>query len=919
MELKKQELTEIRKNKMQGHMIRSRMQWVAEGERPSKYFCALEKSHFLEKTIKCLCKDDMTYTRDQQEILHEIKNFYENLYKAKENIGIGNLQEILRKYKVRTLAKEHSRTMEGYLTITELGNALKNTKNNKTPGLDGIPFEFLKVFWKDMKFCVTKAINFSFDKGTLPPSLRQCVITCLPKKGKPRDRIKNWRPLSMLSVIYKLASAAIANRIKPYLNGIIDTAQSGFVPGRYIGECTRLVYDLMKFTEDKHIPGMLVLIDFEKAFDSISWSFIYQSLSFLGFPTDIVSWVKLFNNNIKATVTQCGVLSDFIDIEQGCRQGDPIAPYLFIIVAQILTVLIKNNNNIQGIKIEDEEIKLTQFADDTTLILNGSSESLQAALNTLEIFGSYSGLKVNTDKTQIVWIGKKKNCKDSILVGHRNFSTISQFKLLGIDFSVDLDKCVKTNYDRKIAEIQETISKWNKRYLTPLGKVTVIKTFLLAKLNHLFLALPNPGDMYISEISNIFYRFIWSSKPDKISRFTLTLDKKLGGLKTINLKNHLISLKVTWVRRLLLTEETTLWTKLFVKTFKIGLDRLIQFGPEYYNVMKKRTRNKFWLDVFDAWQHLTNIIKIQNNTDLLSSPLWYNKIIPSKDMYLPKWLEKGIVSVSDILKSDGSVMTLDEIRYKYNFTSINRLHFLRVQRNVKDMIKKHKSLSSHNIEAQRPFVPFYLIPLWKNKKGASGFNAILSKNNENKNKMKTHWEIDLEINIDADTWRLIFNICHKTVNNNYLIWFQMKLLYRILNTKSYLYKLKISDNELCNHCNRKESILHMFVECNRVQDFWREIENLIQQKIGLIIHFLKMEIILGYFNKDNNRTPLNVIMLVTKKYILDTSQNKGVLNVLILKYRLSKAYEDEKYFATLTGKEGAFLKIWEKWYPLFEK
>ena len=335
--------------------------------------------------------------------------------------------------------------------------------------------------------------------------------------------------------------------------------------------------------------------------------------------------------------------------------------------------------------------------------------------------------------------------------------------------------------------------------------------------------------------------------------------------------------------------------------------------------MKKRTRNKFWLDVFDAWQHLTNIIKIQNNTDLLSSPLWYNKIIPSKDMYLPKWLEKGIVSVSDILKSDGSVMTLDEIRYKYNFTSINPLHFLRVQRNVKDMIKKHKSLSSHNIEAQRPFVPFYLIPLWKNKKGASGFNAILSKINENKNKMKTHWEIDLEINIDADTWRLIFNICHKTVNNNYLIWFQMKLLYRILNTKSYLYKLKISDNELCNHCNRKESILHMFVECNRVQDFWREIENLIQQKIGLIIHFLKMEIILGYFNKDNNRTPLNVIILVTKKYILDTSQNKGVLNVLILKYRLSKAYEEEKYFATLTGKEGDFLKIWEKWYPLLEK
>ena len=111
----------------------------------------------------------------------------------------------------------------------------------------------------------------------------------------------------------------------------------------------------------------------------------------------------------------------------------------------------------------------------------------------------------------------------------------------------------------------------------------------------------------------------------------------------------------------------------------------------------------------------------------------------------------------------------------------------------------------------------------------------------------------------------------------------------------------------------------MFIEGNRVHDFWREIETLLQQKLGLTIHFSKLEIIFGYFNTDNNRTPLNVIMLVTKKYILDTSQNNGVLNVQILKYKLSKAYEEDKYFATLTGKEGAFCKTWEKWYPLFLK
>ena len=106
--------------------------------------------------------------------------------------------------------------MEAYLTIDEVSYALQKTKHNKTPGLDGLPSEFYKVFWKDLKYCITNAINTSFDKGILPLSLRQCIITCLPKKGKSRDNIKNWRPLSMLSVVYKLASAAIANGIKPF-------------------------------------------------------------------------------------------------------------------------------------------------------------------------------------------------------------------------------------------------------------------------------------------------------------------------------------------------------------------------------------------------------------------------------------------------------------------------------------------------------------------------------------------------------------------------------------------------------------------------------------------------------------------------------------------------------------------------------
>ena len=152
---------------------------------------------------------------------------------------------------------------------SEVTQALKLMKNNKTPGIDGISVDFLKVFWTELKCLLTRALN-CFEKGKLSCSLRQSVIICLLKGEKDRQLLKNWRPISLLCVTYKLASSVISNRMKPYFNKIIEKSQSGFLSGRNIAESTRLIYDIMYFTEVKNIDGILLLIDFEKAFDSLS-------------------------------------------------------------------------------------------------------------------------------------------------------------------------------------------------------------------------------------------------------------------------------------------------------------------------------------------------------------------------------------------------------------------------------------------------------------------------------------------------------------------------------------------------------------------------------------------------------------------------------------------------------------------------
>ena len=154
-------------------------------------------------------------------------------------------------------------------------------------------------------------------------------------------------------------------------------------------------------------------------------------------------------------VLQSGFLSDNIKIERGCRQGDPISPYLFILTAEILTRLIIQNPAIKGIFINGTEFSITQYADDTTLFLDGSQSSLIAALNTLELFGSFSGLRMNTEKAKVIWIEKKRYAKEKLL----NRGLIwgcTNFDLLGLKFSINLDSILKSNFEESYLKLKRS-------------------------------------------------------------------------------------------------------------------------------------------------------------------------------------------------------------------------------------------------------------------------------------------------------------------------------------------------------------------------------------------------------------------------------------------------------------------------------
>ena len=135
------------------------------------------------------------------------------------------------------------------------------------------------------------------------------------------------------------------------------------------------------------------------------WQFIDKALKNFNFSPSIRRWISVFQYETISAITQSGFLSNFFKLGHGCRQGDPISPYLFLVCAEILALKIKNNKKIKGIMINKEEYLMSQYADDTLVILDGTEQSLQHCIEEINNFFMLSGLKINLEKTQIVWIG----------------------------------------------------------------------------------------------------------------------------------------------------------------------------------------------------------------------------------------------------------------------------------------------------------------------------------------------------------------------------------------------------------------------------------------------------------------------------------------------------------------------------------
>ena len=350
-----------------------------------------------------------TIISDQSQIEGKQKTYYEELYKKQDVNNDIKIEDFLPEgHAGRKISDDTRNKLDQLITLDELTDALEDTSNKSCPGEDGFGYVFYKAFWPVLKYTVLAVANRTLISRNLPTSQKNGIINLIPKGNKDRKYLENWRPIMLLNCCYKLISSVLARRLQEALKEIVSPDQTGFLQDRYINENNVITCEVIEDAKRQDKLGLMLAIDFSKAFDCLSHAYLRKVLQHFGFGEKYIAYVNTLIKDFQAAVIHAGNISEYFRLQRGAKQGDPLAALLFILAVKILSIRLKHDPDIEHYRMEDDVIvKLILYADDLNLFMEYSEKSLEKALKILEEFKDISGLVIQVKKTQVVLLGKK--------------------------------------------------------------------------------------------------------------------------------------------------------------------------------------------------------------------------------------------------------------------------------------------------------------------------------------------------------------------------------------------------------------------------------------------------------------------------------------------------------------------------------
>lgn len=522
----KSQLANLDFRNVRGNKIRSKAKWIETNEQPSKFFFQKEKKRAVKKTCQVLRTGDGRRVTLQKEIMREQVRFYKELYSQVPTDRAA--QDRLLNLLDRKLSDEQRDSCENSFFEGECLAALRAMSNGKTPGSDGLPKEFFLTFWDVLKDDFVEMANNCLTDGIMPMTLRQAIISLLYKKDDP-ELLKNWRPISLLNVDYKILTKVLVNRIKPLMSSLIHPDQCCSVPGRSSEDNATLLRDICDYLDvhDKMACAFLS-IDQEKAFDYVDWAFLDRILETVNFGPQFRSIITCIYSNIQSAILSNGYVSEYFNIERGVRQGCPLSPLLFVLVAEVFGQAIRKCPEIQGFRIPGgREVRISQYADDNTCIVT-NSYGVGKVIDVFNEYGRASGARLNTSKSKGMWLGRWRTRTDTPC-GLTWVNT--SLKIVGLYFG-DGNASLKS-WDEVSGKFAAVIKKWESRFLTLRGKTTVLESLAVSTIWHVAKIYP-PSRAVVDSLQSSIWKFVWSKKPELVRRETCMSNFSNGGLRIVH-------------------------------------------------------------------------------------------------------------------------------------------------------------------------------------------------------------------------------------------------------------------------------------------------------------------------------------------------------------------------------------------------
>ncbi|KAL2226375.1 UNVERIFIED_CONTAM: hypothetical protein Sindi_1996200 [Sesamum indicum] len=514
---------------------RSKMQWMKGGDQCSRVFFRKIAQRRSARRILQINDDHGATHTDPGPVINEFVMYYQNLLGGERRRDMIDLRFLL-PWAKHILSEDDVNSLVLPFTHTDVKQASFDIAEDKAPGPDGYSSGFFKAAWAIVGQEVFSAVLDFFNMGRILKQINTTLLALIPKLHSPMN-FGDFHPVSCCNVLYKIIAKLLVQRLSVMLDKLISPCQAAFVPGRSIGNNIMFVQELFTGYNQTHLPPRCALkVDIRNAYDTMEWDFLIAMMELFGFPHTLVKWIEECVTTPSFSVGLNGKPHGFFMGARWLRQGDPLSPYLFVLVMEVLQLgflQFIDQDELFSFHWKCDAARIFQlgFADDLLLFCRADMNSIGVFKTGLDRFAEWSGLRLNVQKSHLIISRSAQGLREEMLEVLEFQEGVLPMRYLGLPLLSS--RLTVTDCNPLLLKIDKRIAGWEGMALSYAGRVQIIKSVLLSLSLYWSSAFIRPKKV-TNEIEKILRTFLWKGTTNsgyaKIAWKDLCQPKDEGGL-----------------------------------------------------------------------------------------------------------------------------------------------------------------------------------------------------------------------------------------------------------------------------------------------------------------------------------------------------------------------------------------------------